>query len=592
MNINRPAIGIRPIIDARRLGIRDALEDKCAEMAKAAKELIEKECFYADGTPARVVVYSGGSIACGEEAARCDAEFASQDVIATLSVTPSWCYPLETIDINPAFIKAIWGFNGTERPGAVYLAAALSACDQMGVPTFSIYGRETQDITDHTIPADVAEKIVRFAQASIAVGQMKGRSYVSVGGVSMGIMGSFLDPSFFMKYLGMRPEWLDMTEILRRMKLHIYCDEEYQEVLGWIKENCPEGWDKNRKDLIHSPEQKVLDWEFVAKLTVILKDVMQGNDKLQELGWDEEAFGKNALFAGFQGQREWSDWNPNCDFTESIFNSTFDWRGKKMPTVLATENDSLNGTAMLFANLLTGTAPGFADVRCYWDPKAVERVSGWKPEGTAANGFIHLINSGACCLDACGESVDATGAHVMKRWWEMNEEDIRACLKAADWCPASLTEFRGGGFSSHFMTAHEMPITMLRVNLVDGVGPTLQIAEGTSCVLPDEVHKVIDARTDPTWPTTYFVPNTTGHGAFRDVYSVMDNWGANHGAFCYGHIGADLITLASMLRIPVTMHNVAEENLFRPHAWSAFATSDPEQADARACAHYGPRYRQ
>lgn len=587
-----PKIGIRPIIDARRLGIRDSLEGKCAAMAQAAKELIEKECFYADGTPAKCIVYSGGSIASGEEAARCDAEFATENVIATLSVTSSWCYPLETIDINPAYIKAVWGFNGTERPGAVYLAAAMSAHDQMGVPAFSIYGRETQDGDDSTIPADVREKLIRFAQAAIAVGEMKGRSYAAIGGTSMGIMGSFLDPYFCLKYLGMRPEWVDMAEIRRRIEKHIYVEEEYREVLNWIKTDCPEGWDKNRADLIHSAEQKKLDWEFVAKLTVIIKDIMQGNEKLAALGFEEEAFGKNALYAGFQGQREWSDWNPNCDFTESIFNSTFDWRGKKMPTVLATENDGLNGTAMLFANLLTGTAPGFADVRTYWDPKAVERVTGWKPEGRAKDGFIHLINSGACCLDATGESVDEAGNHVMKRWWDMTDKDIRACLKATDWCPASLTEFRGGGFSSHFKTAYEMPMTMIRVNIVDGVGPTLQIAEGYSCVLPDEVHRIIDKRTDPTWPTTYFVPNLTGEGAFRDVYSVMANWGANHGGFSYGHIGADLITLASMLRIPVTMHNVPAEKIFRPHAWSGFSASHDEEADIRACKHYGPRYRQ
>lgn len=586
-----PVIGIRPIIDARRLGIRDELEERTHKMAEAAKKLIESNVFYADGTPAKCVIAST-SIACSEEAARCDAEFAAQNVCATLSVTPSWCYPLETIDLNRNHIKAIWGLNSTQRPGAVYLAAALSAHNQMGIPAFSIYGRDVQDMDDESIPEDVQEKLIRFARCALAVGQMKGKSYVTFGGVSMGIMGSYLDPKFYIHYLGMRPEWVDMTEIIRRMELKIYDEAEYEKAYAWIRANCPEGYDKNesRKELQHTPEQKEKEWEFITKLTIILKDIMQGNETLAKMGWEEEAFGKNALFAGFQGQREWSDQYPNADFTEAIMNSSFDWNGKKQPLVLATESDNLNGLPMIFANLLTGTAPGFADVRTYWSPEAVERVTGWKPEGTAANGFIHLINSGSACLDASGASKDAQGNAVMKKWWEMTEEDIKACLDATDWCPASLTEFRGGGFSSHFKTGAEMPMTMIRVNLIDGVGPTLQIAEGTSCVLPEAVHDVLDQRTDPTWPTTWFVPRVTGEGAFKDVYSVMANWGANHGCFCYGHVGSELITLASMLRIPVSMHNVAAEEIFRPHAWSSFGTASTEAADYKACSVYGPRY--
>lgn len=585
-----PVIGIRPIIDARRLGIRDELEGKTRSMAEAAKKLIEEHVFYADGTPARCLIASG-SIAGGEEAARCEEEFAAAGVCATLSVTPSWCYPLETIDLNPLNIKAIWGFNGTERPGAVYLAAAMSAHNQLGRPVFSVYGRDVQDMDEENIPEDVQEKLIRFAQCALAVGQMRNKSYISFGGVSMGIMGSYLDPEFYIRYLGMRPEWVDMTEILRRMELGIYDAEEYERALVWIRENCPEGYDKNRAELKHTPEQKAEEWEFIAKLTLIVRDIMLGNEKLSEIGWKEEALGKNALFAGFQGQRAWTDWKPNADFTEAIMNSSFDWNGKKQPRIFATESDNLNGLAMVMANLLTGRAPGFADVRCYWSPEAVERVCGWKPEGRAADGFIHLINSGSACLDACGASRDAQGNAVMKRWWEMGQDDIRACLRATDWCPASLTEFRGGGFSSHFATEAEMPMTMVRVNLVDGAGPTLQIAEGYSCVLPEEVHEMLNQRTDPTWPCTWFAPRTTGAGAFRDVYTVMANWGSNHGCFSYGHIGADLITLASMLRIPVSMHNVEHTAVFRPHTWSAFGTESSEAADFRACRYYGPLYR-
>lgn len=587
---NYPVIGIRPIVDSRRLGIRDALEGKVRQMAESAKRLIQDNVFYADGTPARVVIYSG-SIAGGEEAARCEEEFAAQHVTATLSVTPSWCYPLETIDMNPMTTKAIWGFNGTQRPGAVYLAAAMAAHNQMHRPCFSIYGRDVQDMEEEEIPRDVQEKILRFAKCALAVGQMQNKAYVGFGAVSMGIMGSFLDPAFYMHYLGMRPEWVDMTEILRRMEQGIYDKEEFEEAIQWVRANCKEGYDPNSKERAHSREDKDREWEVVVKMTMIVRDVMLGNDRLAEIGFQEEALGRNGLFGGFQGQRMWTDYQPNADFTEALLNSSFDWNGKRQPVVFATENDNLNGLSMLFGNLLTGKASGFSDVRCYWSPDAVKRVTGWQPEGKAAGGFIHLINSGSTCLDATGKSVDSDGKGVMKAWWEMEEADIQACLDATDWCPAELCQFRGGGYSSHFRTESEMPLTMVRVNLVDGVGPVMQIAEGWSVVLPEDVHNKIDMRTDRTWPTTWFVPRTTGHKAFRDVYSVMANWGANHGAFVHGHVGADLITLASMLRIPVTMHNVEEEKIFRPHVWSCFGTESLEAADLAACKAFGPLYR-
>ncbi len=584
-----PKIGIRPIVDSRRMGIRDALEPKVREMALSAKELIEKNVFYADGTPVQVVVYDG-SIACGEEAARCEDAFVRENVVATLSVTPSWCYPLETIDLNPLTIKAIWGFNGTERPGAVYLASAMAAHNQMGRPCFSIYGKDVQDMDETRIPADVQEKILRFARCAIAVGQLRNKAYVGFGSVSMGIMGSFLDPSFYIHYLGMRPEWVDMSEIIRRIEGNIFDKEEYEKALAWVKEHCKEGEDPNPPERAHSREQKDADWEYVVKMTLIIRDIMLGNPVLEKMGYVEESFGRNALFGGFQGQRMWTDFKPNCDFTEALLNSTFDWNGKRQPHIFATENDNLNGLSMVLGNLLTGRASGFSDVRCYWSPDAVERVTGMRPEGKASNGFIHLINSGSTCLDATGKATEADGTPAMKRWWEMEEKDIDACLSATDWCPAELCQFRGGGYSSHFKTDAEMPLTMARINLVEGIGPTLQIAEGWSVVLPEEMHEKIDRRTDPTWPTTWFVPRTTGEGAFRDVYTVMAKWGANHGAFIYGHVGEDLITLASMLRIPVIMHNVPEEKLFRPHVWDAFGTADPMSADIEACKAYGPMY--
>lgn len=586
-----PKIGIRPVIDGRQFGIRESLEVQTMNMAKAAKELIEKNCRYADGTPLECVI-APCTIGGGAEAYKTEEFFSTQNVCATLSVTPCWCYGTETIDMNPLTIKAVWGFNGTERPGAVYLAAAMAAHAQNGLPAFAIYGRDVKDMTDTSIPEDVAEKILRFARCAAAVGQIRNKAYVGLGAVAMGIGGSYCNALFMQKYLGVRPEWVDMTEILRRVKLEIYDHEEYEKALEWTKKNCPEGMDVNtavnegNKGVMSHEEQ----WEFCVKMVLIIRDIMLGNPKLAEMGWHEESRGRNAVFGGFQGQRMWTDWLPNADFAESILNSTFDWNGKKQPVLLATENDGLNGTAMLFGNMLTGRASIFADVRTYWSPEAVERVTGKKPEGKAANGFIHLINSGAAAVDATGLAKNEKGENLMKQWWDVTDEDVSAMLGATDWCPANLGYFRGGGFSSHFKTQAEMPVTMIRVNIVDGVGPVLQLAEGYTVTLPDEIHKPLDERTDKTWPTTWFVPNLTGEGAFADVYSVMANWGANHGSLTYGHIGADLITLASMLRIPVSMHNVSEDRIYRPHSWTGFGTADKEGADYRACAHYGAIY--
>lgn len=594
--MNYPKIGIRPVIDGRWGGVRESLETQTMGMAAAAKELIEATLRYPDGTPVRCVI-SNTTIGGGAEAAKCAEQFATENVVATLTVTPCWCYGSETFDMDPQTIKAVWGFNGTERPGAVYLAAVMAAYAQKGLPAFSIYGHDVQDMTDTTVPADVAQKILRFAKASVAVGWMRNKSYVNLGGVAMGIAGSYCNADMFQKYFGIRAEWVDMTEIVRRITLEIYDRDEYDKALAWVKKNCKEGFDLNDgKDL---PEiirkSKVVpadkDWEFVTKMTIVMRDILYGNKKLDEMGWHEEALGKNAVAGGFQGQRNWTDWLPNADFTEAIMASTFDWNGAKMPTPFATENDTLNGVSMMLGTLVSHSAPCFHDVRTYWSPDACERVTGVRPNGIAVNGFIHLINSGATALDGSGAAKNDKGEHCMKPFWEMTQEDIRACLDATDWCRANYEYFRGGGYSSHFRCSAQMPVTMLRVNVIDGVGPVLQLAEGYTVDLPDEIHNTIDKRTDPSWPTTWFVPKLTGKGAFRDVYSVMANWGANHGVTVYGHVGADLITLAAMLRIPVNMHNVDEADIFRPHAWSAFGTEDTQSADFRACNKYGPLYK-
>ncbi|NLB80244.1 MAG: L-fucose isomerase [Clostridiaceae bacterium] len=591
-----PKIGIRPVIDGRWGGVRESLEVQTMNMAKSAKEIIEGNLHYSDGSPVQCIIGST-TIGGGAEAAKVANEFSRENVVATLSVTPCWCYGSETMDLDPNTIKAVWGFNGTERPGAVYLAAVMAAHAQRGLPAFSIYGHDVQDAGDTTIPDDVKEKLLRFARGSIAIGQIKNKAYVNLGGISMGIAGSYCDVNFMQKYLGLRAEWVDLTEILRRITLEIYDKDEYQKALSWIKDNCKEGFDVNAgKDLPEMiKKSKVVpadkDWEFISKFTIIVKDILHGNKKLKDMGWSEESFGRNAVVGGFQGQRMWTDWLPNADFTEAILASTFDWNGKKEPFAFATENDTLNGISMLFGKLLTQKAPCFHDVRTYWSPEAVKRVTGKSLDGKAKDGIIHLINSGATALDCTGAAKDENGNGTMKKWWEMNDQDIKNCLLKTDWCRANYEYFRGGGFSSHFKTQAQMPLTLIRLNIIDGVGPTLQIAQGYSVVLPDDMHDILDKRTDMTWPTTWFAPNLTGEGAFADVYSVMANWGANHGVTVHGHIGADLITLASMLRIPVAMHNVPKEQIFRPHAWAGFGLGEDDiSTDYRACEHYGPLY--
>ncbi len=587
-----PVIGIRPIIDARRgpLKVRESLEEQTMNMAKAAQALFTENLKYSNGEPVKVVIADTTIGRVGETAA-CAAKFKKEGVDITLSVTPCWCYGSETMDMDPMTIKGVWGFNATERPGAVYLASVLAAHAQKGLPAFGIYGHDVQDADDTTIPEDVKEKLLRFARTAVAAATMRGKSYLQIGSICMGIAGSSISPEFIEEYLGMRVESVDEVEIIRRMTENIYDEEEYQKALAWTKEKCPEGFDKNPEFVRSSAEKKESDWEFVVKMMCIIKDLMNGNDNLPE-GREEEMVGHNAIAAGFQGQRQWTDFYPNCDFAEALLNTTFDWTGVREPYILATENDVLNGISMLFGKLLTNQAQIFADVRTYWSPEAVKRTTGYDVEGVAkeSQGFIHLINSGAACLDASGESKDENGNAVMKPWYEVNDNDVDAMLKATTWCAADNGYFRGGGYSSRFETKAEMPVTMFRLNLVKGVGPTLQIAEGHTVPLPEEVSDKLWKRTDYTWPCTWFAPRLTGEGAFKSAYDVMNNWGANHGAITYGHIGADLITLASILRIPVCLHNVPEEKIFRPAAWNAFGM-DKEGQDYRACATYGPLYK-
>lgn len=586
---NQPKIGIRPTIDGRMGGVRESLEEQTMRQAQSVAELISSNVFLPDGSQVECVIHDTciGGVA---EAAAAEEKFLRERVDVSLTVTPCWCYGSETMDMNPHRPKAVWGFNGTERPGAVYLAAVLAGHTQKGLPAFGIYGRDVQDAGDDSIPEDVSEKILRFVRAGLVVAQLRGKSYLSIGGTSMGIAGSVIDSAFFEQYLGMRVEAVDMTELIRRDRDEIYDQEEYQQALAWVKEHCTEGFDPNSDDKKRSREQLDQEWETSVKMALTTRDLMIGNPKLADQGHEEEAHGHHAIAAGFQGQRQWTDTCPNGDFMEAILNSSFDWNGRRAPHIVATENDALNAVTMLFGNLLTNTAQIFADLRTYWSPDAVKRTSGFQLKGDGENGLLHLINSGPAALDGTGEQM-LDGKPVMKPWWEIDEEEVDACLKATTWHPSVTEYFPGGGWSTRYKTKGGMPATIARLNLVQGLGPALQFAEGVTVELPDEVHDVLDQRTNPTWPTTWFAPRITGEGAFRDTYSVMNNWGANHCVMSYGHIGADLISLASMLRIPVYMHNLESEKVFRPSAWTAFGTADAEASDFRACSNYGPLYK-
>ena len=587
-----PVIGIRPTIDGRRgvLDVRGSLEEQTMGMAQAAKKLFEENLRYTNGEPVKVII-ADTTICRVPEAAACADKFKKAGVDITLTVTPCWCYGSETMDMDPMTIKGVWGFNGTERPGAVYLASVLASHAQKGLPAFGIYGHDVQEADATEIPEDVKEKLLRFGRAAVAAATMRGKSYLQIGSITMGIGGSIISPEFFEEYLGMRIESVDEVEIIRRMTEGIYDEQEFQKALAWTKKHCKEGFDKNPDFARKSDKEKEEAWEFVVKMMCIIKDLFNGNPNLPK-GCEEEAVGHNAIAGGFQGQRQWTDFYPNGDFAEALMNSSFDWEGARESYILATENDTLNGAAMLFNKLLTNSAQIFADVRTYWSPEAVKKATGYDLEGKAAEGkgFLHLINSGAACLDACGEVKDAEGNSVIKPFWEMTEADQKACLDATEWCPADNGYFRGGGFSSRYLTRGEMPATMVRINLVKGVGPVLQLVEGYTVNLPDEISDKLWKRTDYTWPCTWFTPRLTGKGAFTSAYDVMNNWGANHGAISYGHIGADLITLCSILRIPVCMHNVEEDKIFRPAAWNAFGM-DKEGQDYRACQNYGPMYK-
>ena len=584
-----PRIGIRPTIDGRLGGVRESLETRTMQQAQAVAALISAELRYPDGTPVQCVI-SDACIGGVKEAADCADKFKTSNVGVSLTVTPCWCYGSETMDMDPHTPKAVWGFNGTERPGAVYLAAVLAGHTQKGLPAFGIYGKDVQSATDTEIPADVRGKLLSFVQCGLAVSLMRGKSYLSMGGTSMGIAGSVIDSTLWEKWLGMRVEAIDMTEFVGRMSKGQYDHEEYVKALAWVKKNCPEGKDYNSPTTTRTREQIDKEWEDSVKMALIARDLMVGNPRLKEMGLSEQSLGHNAIASGFQGQRQWTDHFPNGDFLEAILNSSFDWNGKRAPFIVATENDALNGAGMLFGHLLTNTAQIFADLRTYWSTDAIKTASGKDfSHPLVGDGILHLINSGPAALDGTGEQ-ETNGKPTMKPFWEITDAEVEKCLKATTWHPSITEYFPGGGLSTRYRTRGGMPATMIRLNLVDGLGPALQVAEGYTVDLPDDVHDALDQRTNPTWPTTWFAPILTGKGAFTSAYEVMNHWGANHCVMTCGHVGHLYLTLASMLRIPVYMHNVGDDRIFRPSAWTAFGTADLEGADFRACANYGALY--
>jgi L-fucose isomerase len=584
-----PKIGIRPTIDGRRKGVRESLEGQTMSMARSAADFLSKNLKHSNGMAVDCII-ADTTIGGVAEAAMAEEKFEREGVGLSITVTPSWCYGAETMDMNPYTPKAVWGFNGTERPGAVYLAAVLAAYSQKGLPAFGIYGKDVQDAGDSIIPEDVKEKLLQFAKAGLCVATMKGKSYLSLGNVSMGIAGSIVDPNFFEDYLGMRCEYVDMCEFVRRIDEEIYDKKEYLKALEWVRKNCREGKDNNLAKIQRSRQQKDKDWEFVVKMTIIARDLMVGNPELDKYGYGEEALGHNAIAAGFQGQRHWTDHFPNGDFLETMLNSSFDWNGIRESFVMSTENDAQNAVSMLFGHLITDTAQVFTDVRTFWSPQAVKRVTGYNLEGHASSGIIHLSNSGSAALDGTGQQ-EIGGKPALKPYWDITEEEAKKCLENSQFRPASVEYFRGGGYSANFLTRGEMPVTMLRLNLIKGLGPVLQLSEGYTVQLPDDVGRTLVDRTDPTWPTTWFAPKITGTGAFKDTYTVMNSWGANHSVISYGHIGSQLITLASMLRIPVALSNVKEDTILRPSTWGSFGTKDLEGADYRACKNFGPLYK-
>jgi len=584
-----PKIGIRPTVDGRRRGVRESIEPQAMNLAQAVAAFLSENLRYINGEPVQCVIADtciGGVV----EAAACAEKFKRENVGVSITVTPSWCYGIETMDMDPHLPKAVWGFNGTERPGAVYLAAVLAAHNHKGLPAFGIYGKDVQDAGDTEIPEDVKGKLLKFAKAGLAVAALRGKSYLSIGSVSMGIAASIVKDDFFQDYLGMRNEYVESVEFLRRMELEIYDTDEYEKAYGWVKEHFKIGEDINEEQFQRTAEQKEQDLQTSVKMAIIARDLMVGNKKLKDMGYEEESLGHNALIAGFQGQRQWTDHYPNGDFMEAILNSSFDWNGKRAPYILATENDCMNGVTMAFGHLLTNTAQVFADVRTYWSPEAVQRVTGKLPQDRAANGFIHLINSGPAALDGTGQQ-QKDGQPAIKPFWEISDDEVKACIDHTQLRTSNTGYFRGGGYSTDFTTKGEMPVTISRLNYIKGLGPVLQLAEGYTVELEDEMHDCLDLRTDPTWPTTWFVPNLTGEGAFTNVYTVMNNWGSNHCVITYGHVGDEFITLASMLRIPVNMHNVEEHRIYRPSTWNMFGTAQKEQADFNACTAFGPLYK-
>lgn len=578
---SRAKIGIRMLVD-NRPALRAQQQQALFKLAEQVRLLLEGQVRYGDGVPAQCVI-APQPVGCVRDAAAVSELFRAERVGAVINIARAWAYPAEVMEYDTQLPQAVWGFSGSNYPGTVFMGAAVATAAQRGCPLFKIYGRDIQAGQDLRVPEDVADKLVRFAQCALALATLRGKTYLAVGSMCMGIGASAVDHAFFQCYLGMRTQMVDTAEILRRMEQKIYDPQEYARARRWAKENCREMQDPNPCALQQPAPQKQVAWDDSVKLALILRDLMQGNPALARQGHPEEAQGCLALAASFQGQRHWTDWQVSSDFAEAVLNSSFDWDGPRRPVTVATENDALQAAAMLMGTLLTGTAQIFCDMRAYWSPQAVQAHFGTVPP-TAEKGFLYLTNSGPAPLDG------TLAAGATKPFWAMTAEDMEGCIQHTQWGADKRAVFAGGGFSTSYQAAGGVPMTMVGLSLVKGLGPVLQIIEGETIALQPDLADALTQCTDPTWMRLFFVPRLTQAGVCSSVYNIVESWASNHCTLCGGHRAKAFTTLASMLRIPVCLHNLPPRQLFRPAVWGLYGEPGSTEADFRACQNYGPLY--
>jgi L-fucose isomerase len=580
-----PTIAITPVADGR-VGAFEANSEKTWRMAEKVYNLISENVVLPDGRPVRVVV--APEIVYGARSgAIAQAAFARENVCANIWVARSWCYSDELMSAcqgigSSEWQQAAWGLNATDRPGAVWLKAFCAAMDEKKKPIFSIYSPEIED-EEGPICDFVSERLLRFARCATAVGYIRGKNYLSIGGVSMGIIGSDLRRNALLDVFGMGSASFDMSGLNTRINDKFYDEDEVRRAFEWMKASFKFDFGQGERPL--PPDELLMQ---SCRLGVIVKDLMRGNANLasRNVEW---AQGYNALVAGTQGQRQWTDGHPNFDTAESVLNSLFDWNGFRSAMTVATENDSKNGIGMAIANILSGgMSQLFADIRTNWTAESIKKASGVDVSGICPRGIIDKRNSGAAALEyavdlyeICGMPKSTPIQKLMAKLREnpdLQEKAIKAIKENTTYMAAALTYFPGDGLSSHFRSPGGLPMTAYRYNMV-GEMVTCSVVEGETVGLPKNVGDMISERTDPTWPESAWAP--------RDMtsFEYMNEIGPNHDGNSLGLIGADFITFNSMLRIPVDMHNISKEDIFRPTLWSRFGGDD-----YRACEFLGSVY--